>query len=97
MQKEERELVERLEFLSLERQGLERRLKAIRGRKLIERTLIKDRDGNTIRIGDKVSFLTKGKYTSTEGIVTRVNKSRVTTKDSRGNYISRAPHNVRKV
>jgi hypothetical protein len=32
MQKDEREIIERLELLSLERQGLERKLKAIRGR-----------------------------------------------------------------
>jgi hypothetical protein len=97
MQRQEREIIERLELLSLEQQGLERKLKAIRGRRLIQRTLIKDNDGNTIRIGDRVTFLTKGKYRSTEGIVTKVNKSRVTAKDSSGNYISRAPHNVRKL
>ncbi len=97
MQNEERDLIERLQFLSLEKQGIERRLKEIRGKRLINRTLIKDRDGNLIRIGDKVTFITKGKYTSTEGIVTRANQSRITAKDSHGNHISRALHNVRKL
>jgi hypothetical protein len=95
MQNEERNLIERLELLSLEKQGIEERLRQLRGRKLINRTLIKDRDGRSIRVGNKVTFLTKGKYTSTEGTVTRINKSRVTAKDDRGNHISRAPHNVR--
>jgi hypothetical protein len=97
MQKEERELIERLESLNLEKQGLEERLRQLRGRRLIQRTLIKDSDGNPIQIGNKVTFLTKGKFRSTEGIVTRVNQSRITAKDSRGNYITRAPHNVRKI
>jgi hypothetical protein len=97
MQNEERDLIERLQLLDLEKQGLEERLKQIRGRRLIKRTLIKDKDGNQIRIGNKIVFLTKGKYNSTEGIVTRVNQSRVTAKDDRGNFISRAPHNVRKI
>jgi hypothetical protein len=59
--------------------------------------LVKDRDGNNICVGDTVLFLTKGKYHSTQGQVTQVNKMRVTSRDDQGNYISRAPHNVRRV
>jgi hypothetical protein len=95
MPNEEKELIERLQLLNLEKQGIEERLKQIRGRRLIQRTIIKDRDGYPIRVGNKVTFLTKGKYNSTQGIVTKVNKARITAKDSRGNYISRAPNNVR--
>jgi hypothetical protein len=36
MQNEERKLIERLELLSLEKEGLERRLKLIRGRNLMK-------------------------------------------------------------
>ena len=58
---------------------------------------ITDRDGTPIKIGDRVIFLTKGKFKSTSGTVTRFsrNKERVYATDSNKKEISRAPRNVR--
>ena len=56
---------------------------------------VTDTDGNIINIGDTVIFLTKGKFNSSKGIVTKINEFRVTAKDQRGRAISRAPHNLR--
>ena len=57
----------------------------------------KDRDGTTIHVGDRIYFLTRGKYKSIEGIVNRFSKNqeRVFAIDSDGNEIPRAPRNVR--
>jgi len=56
-----------------------------------------DRDGKIITIGDQVTFLTKGKFKSTEGTVTRFSRlnKRVFATDSDGQEIPRAPSNVR--
>ena len=61
------------------------------------RTGTRDRDGTPIYFGDTVCFLTKGLYRSEEGTVYKVadNKSRITARDPKGNFISRAPNNVR--
>ena len=58
---------------------------------------ILDHDRNIIRINDRLFFLTKGKYTSTEGIVYKISERgyRDTARDSNGNSISRAPRNLR--
>ena len=73
------------------------RHRVIRRQREAERRLkeaAKDRYGNLIVLGDRVKFLTTGLYRSTEGIVTKINKSRITAKDHRGIPISRSPHNV---
>ena len=56
----------------------------------------KDRFGTPINIGDRVTFLTEGKYRSTEGVVTRFskNKERVFALDPDRIVISRVTHNV---
>ena len=58
-----------------------------------------DRDGSIIKVGSKVKFLTKGRFSTTGGIVTRFSRrnERVFTRDCNGNEISRAPHNLRVV
>ena len=58
---------------------------------------VEDRDGNNILIGSRVRFLTKGRYRSTEGIVTRFsrNNTRVFAQDIDGFEVPRAPRNVR--
>ena len=55
-----------------------------------------DRFDTPINIGDRVTFLTKGKFKSTEGVVTRVlkNKEGVFARDSVQIEIPRAPRNV---
>jgi hypothetical protein len=94
MQNEEEDLIRRLNLLTIEKKRIETRLSEI---KKSEKQLTKDRDGNTINIGDTILFLTKGKYHSTRGTVTRINERRITAKDKRGNLISRAPHNTRRI
>ena len=56
-----------------------------------------DRNGNCITIGSTVRFLTKGRHSSTEGIVKRFSKNytRVFAEDTDGFEVPRAPHNVR--
>ena len=53
-----------------------------------------DKYGTEIEIGSEVRFLTKGSYRSTKGVVTKISKKRVTSKDNRNNLIVRAPHNL---
>ena len=53
-----------------------------------------DRNGVRIHIGDKVLFLTSGKYDSTTGVVSSSNNNRVFTLDDEGRTITRAPHNL---
>ena len=61
--------------------------------------VVRDIDGVEILIGDTVTFLSRGLYNTTTGIVYRFSASgsRVTARDSRGRPISRAPHNLRVV
>ena len=53
-----------------------------------------DKYKRKIFIGDKVKFLTSGKFSSTEGVVSGYTKSRVTATDKKNNEIPRAPHNL---
>ena len=55
-----------------------------------------DSEGTEIFIGDTVTFLTRGLFTSTSGVVYKVSQSgnRVTSRDSFRRAISRAPHNL---
>ena len=56
-----------------------------------------DRDSNEIRIVNRVKFLTKEKYTSTEGFVSRFSRNtiRIFTVDDNGSEVPRSPRNVR--
>ena len=56
-----------------------------------------DRDGSAIRIGYTVSFLTRGRFSSTTGVVTRFSRNggRVFSQDPEGNEVARAPRNLR--
>ena len=64
-----------------------------------QNSVVRDIDGVEILIGDTVTFLSRGLYNTTSGIVYRFSASgnRVTTRDSRGRPITRAPHNLRVV
>ena len=61
------------------------------------RFLLTDRDGIGIKVGDRVTFLTKGKFRTTEGTVSRFSRNgeRVFAIDTNGIEIPHAPHNVR--
>ena len=61
--------------------------------------VVRDIDGVEILIGDTVTFVSRGLYNTTSGIVYRFSASgsRVTARDSRGRLISRAQHNLRVV
>ena len=56
-----------------------------------------DRDGRLVCIGDRVTFLTKGRFKSKEDIVSGFsrNEERVFAVDHSVNKISRDPHNLR--
>ena len=58
--------------------------------------VVRDIDGVEILIGDTVHFTSRGLYNTTSGIVYKFSRSgnRVTSRDSRGRPISRAPHNL---
>ena len=60
-------------------------------------TKVRDRYGSDINIGDRIEFLTKGKYVSKEGVVVMIatNGSRVISKDVNNNIIPRAPKNLK--
>ena len=57
----------------------------------------RDQDGRTISIGDTVFFLTRGRYNSTQGTVTKLSKNhgRVFSIDGKGHEVPRAFRNVR--
>ena len=55
----------------------------------------RDRNSNVIYIGCVVRFLTKGRFDSTEGVVTEYNKSRVIAEDYKERPIEIASRNVR--
>ena len=69
----------------------------VRQRGPVSRPRVVDRDGRLIHIGDVVTFLTPGRYASTQGTVYRVARSgtTITARDSKNVAISRAPRNVR--
>ena len=56
-----------------------------------------DRDGNIIIQGDRVTFLTQGKFGSTEGTIVRfsIDKKNVFAEDNTGEEIARRTTNVR--
>ena len=58
--------------------------------------VVRDVNGTEILIGDEVRFLTRGVYNSWTGIIYKIssNGARVTTRDNRSRFISRAPGNV---
>ena len=57
----------------------------------------RDRDGTEIYIGSLVTFLTKGVYDSTEGVVVSYNKKHIIAQDYKSRRVERAPRNVRVV
>ena len=56
-----------------------------------------DRAGTIINIGNQITFLTRGRFRSTQGVVTRFSKNleRVFAQDENNIDIPRAPRNVR--
>ena len=58
------------------------------------KTVARDAKGRILEVGQKVRFVTKGKYKSTEGIVETIKDTRVVSVDKRKNKIVRAHQNV---
>ena len=58
--------------------------------------IVRDWLHNEIYIGDKVKFLSKGRYKSKTGIVYKISKTgeRITSRDPSGNSITRHPRNL---
>ena len=82
-----RRRIRNLRRLSAERQQVEQQQ--------ADEPRVRDRDGTVIRIGDRVAFLTRGAFDSTEGIVISANRLWVTARDSDRVPIKRSPRNVR--
>jgi uncharacterized Zn ribbon protein len=81
--------------IRVRRQLLKQRNETQNNNNNVARRELRDRDGNVIQIGDTVQFLTKGRYKSTQGVVTSVSsKLRITARDASGNLINRNSHNV---
>ena len=89
-------LIDKLERLEIEIAEVKNDLKAIvtTTDKKQQGTKAKDRHGTPIKIGCKVRFLTKGKYHSTGGTVTKRGRTNVNSKDNEGNHIVRNFNNV---
>ena len=64
-------------------------------RSLKSKRIVKDCNNTIIEVGDRVEFLTSGKYSSTEGIVKTIGKTFVFAIDSDKRSIARAPHNLK--
>ena len=95
LERQEEQSVEPSELLTSSR--VSPKLHAVYDNTTEGKPLATDRDGNIITIGDRVTFLTKGKFKSTEGTITKFSKlnERVFATDSNGQEIPRAPRNVR--
>ena len=66
-----------------------------RERRLTEKAAKRDRHGEQIEVGDYVNFLTKGRFKSKSGKVTKINHVRfITAVDDEGRKINREPQNV---
>ena len=80
-----------------QQQQQQRKVKAPKNRVPLPDLRPRDRDGVEICIGDRVLFLTKGVYSSTEGIVNRFSQNfvKVFALDCDGFEVPRAPRNVR--
>jgi len=59
--------------------------------------VVHDVDNVEIIIGDRVRFVTRGLFNTSSGVVYKITPSgtRVTSRDTLGRSISRAPHNLR--
>jgi hypothetical protein len=88
------ELIKRIDRLEIENKILRKDLnKCIKTTEPTNNTA-KDAKGKVLKVGQKVRFITKGKYTSTEGVVKTIKETRVISIDSRKNKIVRAHRNV---
>ena len=54
----------------------------------------KDAKGNTLLIGQKVKFITKGKYHATEGVIKSIKATRVISVDNKNIKIVRSHKNI---
>lgn len=99
------ELIQRIEQLEIEQRRLQAEIKDIHktrtktetssGTKEIRNNRIRrDVNGDEIRVGDRVHFLTKGRYRSTQGRIVRFTDRFVISEDKRGNRINREYGNV---
>jgi hypothetical protein len=95
------ELIERINKLEIENRSLRKDLKqCIKSKPSVNtqvrqtKTTAKDAKGRVLEVGQKVRFVTKGKYKSTEGIIETIKETRVVSIDNKKNKIVRAHQNV---
>ena len=95
---EERAILERLAKLASSDSSIEKERSRVKQEKRQNGEAKKDRFGNTLRVGDKVEFLTKGKFESKVWTVYRLTEKRVLCeKKSTGQRTHREYQNVRRV
>lgn len=96
------ELIKQLKKLQLDNANAERALinqiEQLQERDLTTKkkaTTVKDADGTTIRVGDKVKILTAGINRSKEGTVTEIHRKQASVRTTSGAHVRRAFHNLR--
>jgi uncharacterized Zn ribbon protein len=95
------ELIKRIDILEIKnrilRKDLNSCIKTKTNKKVSTepaKVIAKDTKGNVLEVGQRVKFITKGKYKSTEGIIEKIKETRVISIDNKKNKIVRAHQNV---
>lgn len=96
------EIIQRVRELQIEQQTLETEARIIRRRRQQQNRnrrrrpvpLRTDVNGTEIGVGDRVRFLTRGRYNSTQGRIVRFTDRFVVSEDNQGNRINREYGNV---
>ena len=93
------QLTEQLQRLQLQQRQVQEEIQTIRRRhnqrNRARRSPFRiDANGDEIKVGDRVRFLTRGRYNSTEGVIVRFGTRFVVSIDDSKNYINREYGNV---
>lgn len=92
-------LTERLQQLQIEQAMIQREIQDVRQQIREQRTRVRrairtDVNGDELRIGDRVRFLTRGRYRSTTGVIIKFGDRFVISLDNEDNKIYREYGNV---
>ena len=97
-------LTQRIHNLHIQLRATERKLKEVQGRQVARQARGRRRkgapqtptnsEGNRLYIGDKIRFLTTGRYRSTQGTIVTFGSRFFISKDNTGNIINREYKNT---
>ena len=94
-------LTERLNRLTLERNEVIEEINTLRPRivegRHTQRNNRVDANGTHLHLGDRVRFLTQGRYQTTQGTIVKFGSRFVVSLDNKGNKIAREYRNVEKI